>query len=184
MSMHDASTSASRWVLRFSGLVADGARVLDVACGHGRHSRWFAERGCRVTAVDRDEALLDQLAPLAGITPLTSDLESDPWPFEGEEFDAIVVTNYLHRPLFPHLLRALADDGALLYETFALGNEQYGKPSNPNFLLSDGELLAIFGASLTVVAFEQGLTGGERPAVVQRLAAVGKRRPWPPRLAV
>lgn len=184
MSIHDASSSPSRWVLRFSGLVADGARVLDVGCGQGRHSRWFAARGCHVVAVDRDQALLDQLAPLAGITPIKSDLECGPWPFEGEKFDAIVVTNYLHRPLFPHLLRALADDGALLYETFALGNERYGKPSNPDFLLLDGELLTIFGGSLTVVAFEQGLIDIGRPAVVQRVAAIGKGRSWPPALAV
>ncbi len=184
MSTHDA-LPPSRWVLRFSALVADGARVLDLASGQGRHSRLFAARGCRVIAVDRDQALLDQLASLSGVTSVRSDLESEPWPFAGEKFDAIVVTNYLHRPLLQHLLRALADDGVLLYETFALGNERYGKPSNPDFLLTDGELLASFAGSLTVVAFEQGLmTDTGTPSVVQRLAAVGKRRRWPPGLPV
>ena len=182
MSAHRASLSPSAWVVRFSGLVADGARVLDVACGQGRHSRWFAARGCRVVAVDRDTAALEGLASVAGITPVSADLEAHPWPFEGEKFDAIIVTNYLHRALFPNLLRAIADDGALLYETFARGNEAYGKPSNPDFLLTDGELLTIAGGSLIVVAFEQGRIESEPPAVVQRLAAVGRCRAWPPEL--
>jgi SAM-dependent methyltransferase len=184
MSAHDASLPPSRWVVRFSALVADGARVLDVACGQGRHSRWFAARGCRVVAVDRDTAALDQLAAVAGITPVSADLEAHPWPFEGEKFDAIVVTHYLHRALFPDLLRALADDGALIYETFAGGNEAYGKPSNPDFLLTDGELLTVVGRSLIVVAFEQGRIEGRPPSVVQRLAAVGRRRRWPPELPI
>jgi SAM-dependent methyltransferase len=169
-------------VVRFSTLVADGARVLDVACGQGRHSRWFAARGCRVVAVDRDTAALDQLASVAGVTAVNTDLEAHPWPFERETFDAIIVTHYLHRALFPSLLSSLADDGVLVYETFARGNEAYGKPSNPDFLLTDGELLTIVGRSLVVVAFEQGRI--EPPAVVQRLAAVGRRRPWPPQLPI
>jgi SAM-dependent methyltransferase len=177
-----ASLAPSRWVVRFSSLVADGARVLDVACGQGRHSRWFAARGCRVVAVDRDEAALEGLSSVAGITPVSADLEAHPWPFEGEKFDAIIVTRYLHRALFPSLLHAIADDGALLYETFARGNEAYGKPSNPDFLLTDGELLTLAGGSLIVVAFEQGRTESEPPAVVQRLAALGRRRAWPPEL--
>jgi SAM-dependent methyltransferase len=169
-------------VVRFSSLVADGARVLDVACGQGRHSRWFAARGCRVVAVDRDTAVLDQLASVAGVTAVSVDLEAHPWPFETEKFDAIIVTHYLHRALFPSLLRALADDGVLVYETFARGNEAYGKPSNPDFLLTEGELLTIIGRSLIVVAFEQGRIESEPPAVVQRLAALGRRRSWPPPL--
>jgi len=176
------SLAPSRWVLRFSSLVADGARVLDVACGQGRNSRWFAARGCRVVAVDRDTAALDQLASVAGVTAVSADLEADPWPFESDKFDAIVVTNYLHRALFPSLLRVLADDGVLVYETFARGNEAYGKPSNPDFLLTEGELLTIIGRSLIVVAFEQGRIESEPPAVVQRLAALGRRRSWPPPL--
>lgn len=182
MSGHDSSLSASPWVLRYGALVADGSRVLDVACGYGRHSRWFAARACDVVAVDRDAALVDPLSAVARITCVTADLEAGPWPFEDEKFDAIVVTNYLHRALFPHLLRSLADDGVLLYETFARGNEAYGKPSNPDFLLADGELLSLVGGALIVVAFEQGRIDGARPAVVQRLAAVGRRRRWPPEL--
>jgi SAM-dependent methyltransferase len=179
-----ASLLPSAWVVRFSALVADGARVLDVACGQGRHSRWFAARGCRVVAVDRDAAALDRLASVASVTAVTADLEACPWPFQKQKFDAVVVTNYLHRALFPNLLGALADDGVLLYETFARGNDAYGKPSNPDFLLSDGELLTVVGRSLIVVAFEQGRIASEPPAVVQRLAAVGRRRPWPPELSI
>jgi SAM-dependent methyltransferase len=182
VSAHDELLQPSRWVVRFSTLIAEGARVLDVACGQGRHSRWFAARGCRVVAVDRDAAALDQLASVAGVTTVSADLEADSWPFEGEKFDAIVVTHYLHRALFPGLLGALADDGVLLYETFARGNEVYGKPSNPDFLLTDAELLSVVGNALVVVAFEQGRIEVERPAVVQRLAALGRGRPWPPEL--
>ena len=184
MSEHEASLSPSRWVVRFSTLVAAGAKVLDVACGQGRHSRWFAARGCRVVAADRDTAALDGLASVAGVTPVSADLETHPWPFDGEKFDAIVVTHYLHRALFPNLLQVLADDGVLLYETFARGNEAYGKPSNPDFLLADGELLTLVGRSLIVVAFEQGRIESAPPNVMQRLAAVGRRRPWPPDLPI
>jgi len=176
------SLAPSRWVARFSRLVANGGTVLDVACGRGRHSRWFAARGFRVVAVDRDTAALNRLASVTGVTAVSADLEADPWPFEREKFDAIIVANYLHRALFPSLLRALADDGVLVYETFAHGNELYGKPSNPDFLLTEDELLTVVGRSLTIVAFEQGRIESEPPAVVQRLAAVGRRRSWPPPL--
>jgi SAM-dependent methyltransferase len=184
VSAQQAALSPSHWVVRFSALVADGARVLDVACGQGRHSRWFAARGCRVVAVDRDTAALAGLASVAGVTPLSADLETQPWPFDGDKFDAIIVTHYLHRALFPNLLQVLADDGVLVYETFARGNEAYGKPSNPDFLLTEGELLAIVGRSLIVVAFEQGRIESAPPIVMQRLTAVGRRRPWPPDLPI
>ena len=182
MTAYDAISSPSLWVQRFSGLVTDGGRVLDVACGRGRHSRWFAARGCREVAVDRDSDALGELAAVARVTPIAADLEVGAWPFEGEKFDAVIVTNYLHRALFPHLLRTLAGDGILLYETFARGNEAHGKPSNPDFLLKDAELLGVVGDALIVVAFEQGRADIGRAAVVQRLAAVGRGRAWPPDL--
>jgi SAM-dependent methyltransferase len=166
----------SPWMRRFAPLVPRGARVLDVAAGRGRHARLFAAQGARVLAVDRDAGAL------AGVTTQVADLEGAPWPFAGEVFDAIVVANYLHRPLFPHLLAALAPDGALLYETFVAGNERFGRPSNPAFLLAPGELADVARDRLTLVAFEQGVVEGERPAVVQRIAAVGRARPWPPPL--
>lgn len=184
MIAHDALLPPSRWVERFSALVADRARVLDIACGQGRHSRWFAARGCSVVAVDRDADALNRLAHIEGVATLCADLEAQPWPFGEGAFDAVVVTNYLHRALFPNLLHSLADDGVLLYETFARGNEVYGKPSNPDFLLNDGELLTLVGSTLMVVAFEQGRIEVPQPAVVQRLAAVGRRRPWPSELQI
>jgi SAM-dependent methyltransferase len=180
---HAPTLQASRWIARFAPLVAPGARVLDLACGHGRHARMFAARGCDVLAVDRDAAALASLAGVANVTTRALDLETDQWPLAGERFDAIIVVNYLHRPLYGHLLAALAADGVLLYETFARGNEAYGRPTNPDFLLAPNELLDVAAGRLTVVAFEQGhVSCNGRDAVVQRLAAVGPGAAAPARL--
>ena len=182
---HDLTPSP--WIARFAHLVPPGARVLDLAAGHGRHARLFAARGAHVVAVDRDADVLAALAKVPRISVRVCDLEGGAWPLAGERFDAIVVANYLHRPLFPHLRAALAPDGVLLYETFAMGNEAHGRPTRPEFLLCRDELLTIAAlppAPLTVVAFEQGeVEQGARRAVVQRLAAVGPERAWPPLLA-
>ena len=178
---HATSMRPSPWIVRFSPLVVAGARVLDVACGQGRHARWFAGRGCRVLAVDRDVAALAAMAGVPGIETASLDLESGAWTLPEERFDAIVVTNYLHRPLFADLLAALTGDGTLLYETFARGNEAYGRPSNPAHLLEPGELLRIIAGRLAVVAFEEGRVDVDgRVAVVQRVAAFGAGRAWPP----
>lgn len=179
-----AALAPSAWITRFAHLVKAQARVLDVAAGHGRHARLFASRGARVLAVDRDAAALGTLAGIAGVETMIADMEAGAWPLDNARFDAIVVANYLHRPLFAALLAALADDGVLLYETFAAGNERFGRPSNPAFLLRAGELLDVVRGRLTVVAFEQGEVAGGRPAVVQRLAAVGRKYPWPPQIGV
>lgn len=179
-----ASVAASAWIARFAPLVPAGARVLDLACGRGRHARLFAHRGCSVLAVDRDAEAIADLAGTVGVEARVADLETASWPLGETRFDAIVVANYLHRPLFPFLLAALADDGVLLYETFARGNEAYGRPSNPAFLLEPDELLLLAGERLRIVAFEQGkVTADGGHAVVQRLAAVGLGRAWPPALA-
>jgi SAM-dependent methyltransferase len=179
---HLLTAAVSPWIVRFAPLVASRGRVLDVACGEGRHARFFAARGCHVTAVDRDAAALATLAGMARITSMEADIEAAPWPLAGRRFDAVIVTNYLHRALLPELIAAVAGDGVLLYETFVRGNEAYGKPSNPDFLLARGELLQMVGDHLTVVAFEQGLVTADRPAVLQRIAAVGAGRAWPPLL--
>jgi SAM-dependent methyltransferase len=144
--------------------------VLDLACGHGRHSRLFAGRGCHVTAVDADPACGASLAGLDAIDFVQADLEGGPWPFEGQRFDAIVVVHYLHRPLFRHINEALGPGGLLIYETFAVGNERFGRPRNPDFLLRPRELLDAF-SGLRIIAFEDGYLTEPFPAVVQRLAA-------------
>jgi SAM-dependent methyltransferase len=158
----------SPWVRRWSHLVPANAEVLDVACGSGRHVRWFAQRGSRVTALDRDGAAVEPLRAIAQV--VVADIEGAAWPLPGRRFDAVVCTNYLWRPLLPTLLDAVADDGVLLYETFAVGNETIGRPSNPNFLLRRAELLAAVGA-LRVIGYEDGFI--DAPArFVQRVVAV------------
>ena len=159
---HD-SLEPSAWVRRWSALVTRGP-VLDVASGAGRHARLFSSLGLSVTAVDREAQVLPE-----AITFVKADLEDgSPWPFPGQRFGAIVVTNYLHRPLLPVLAQSLAEEGVLIYETFMAGNEKFGRPSNPDFLLRPGELLQAL-SGLTLVAFEQGATD---KAVVQRICVI------------
>ncbi|OGA22345.1 MAG: SAM-dependent methyltransferase [Betaproteobacteria bacterium RIFCSPLOWO2_02_FULL_67_26] len=162
----------SAWVVRWADRIPAGGRVLDLACGNGRHARYFVERGHPVEAVDRDPAILERLAGVTGVAARCADLEQGPWPFEAQLFAGIVVVNYLHRPLFPRLLAALAPEGALIYETFAAGNERYGRPSNPAFLLNPGELLDAVRDRLRVVAYEDLTVSEPRPARVQRICAV------------
>ncbi len=158
--------------MQWAGLIAPGAAVLDVAAGGGRHSRFFADRGHKVTALDRDTSRLNAQS---GIEIVQADLEDgSPWPLPGRTFGAVSVTNYLHRPLFPTLLEALAPGGVLLYETFMEGNERFGEPSRPAFLLKDGELLELVRGRLSVTAYEARMISEPKMAMVQRIAA---RRP-------
>jgi SAM-dependent methyltransferase len=158
--------------MQWAGLIAAGAAVLDVAAGGGRHSRFFADRGHEVTVLDRDTG---PLASHPDVEIVQADLEDgSPWPLPGRTFGAVVVTNYLHRPLFPALLDALAPGGVLLYETFMEGNERFGRPSNPAFLLKDGELLDLARGRLSVTAYEARMISEPKMAMVQRIAA---RRP-------
>lgn len=172
---HSAIDQPSAWVRRFAPLIAKGA-VLDLACGSGRHARLLAALGHQVVAADRDVGALERAAG-SGITTVQVDLESaEPaaWPFGREQFAAIVVTNYLHRPLFELILQSLAPGGLLIYETFARGNERFGKPSNPDFLLQPGELLDRVRQGegpLHVLAFEDGYVERPKPARVQRICA-------------
>lgn len=174
------STSVSPWVARWAPFAADG-KALDLACGMGRHAHHLATLGHPVLAVDRDASALIHAAG-EGIVTLHADLETEDEATAARlalllcphQFAAIVVTNYLHRPLMTALLASLTDDGMLIYETFSSGNELYGKPSNPAFLLQPGELLAhAAAAGLRVVAFEEGHVGTAKPAVIQRICAVG-----------
>ncbi|SFH94489.1 Methyltransferase domain-containing protein [Collimonas sp. OK307] len=177
-----AINSISPWVGRFGGLIPDGT-VLDLACGNGRHALWLAHRGLQVLAVDRNPGLLAEI-DAAGMTDIaTQQIELEAGPsdalaalFQSHRFSAVVVTNYLHRPLFPAILDSVAKQGVLLYETFAVGNEQFGKPSNPDFLLQPGELSALLAADTAgnwrVVAFEDGFVDGSKPAMVQRICAI------------
>nr|WP_315488939.1 class I SAM-dependent methyltransferase [uncultured Rhodoferax sp.] len=179
----------SEWIVRWSHLLAPGTTVLDVACGSGRHLAWFAERGHAVTGVDRDIALARQHQPDAEL--VCADIEAGAWPLmrEGRQrtFGAVMVTNYLWRPLLETIARSVAPGGVLLYETFATGNEAYGRPSRPDFLLQPGELLRTC-ADMNVVAYEQGYLP-DPPRLVQRIAATrptsgGVGPPEPTRIAL
>lgn len=163
-----AGLEASRWVTRWSSLIAPRGSVLDVACGSGRHLRWLAAHGFAVTGLDRDAAALAGLH--AHGRTLVADLENGPWPLPGQTFDAVVVTNYLWRALLPTLRASLAPGGVLIYETFALGNAAFGKPSNPDFLLRPGELLDAC-QGMHVVAYEDGVLPAPMRRV-QRIAAI------------
>lgn len=158
---------------RWAHLIPVGGRVLDLACGHGRHARFLAALGCQVLACDRDEACLASLTGLQGVEPFAADLENGtPWPFGHRSFDGVVVINYLHRPLLADIAAAVAPGGVLIYETFAQGNERYGKPSNPSFLLRRDELIETFGRDLTIAGFEQGRVNDPKTSLIQRICAV------------
>ncbi len=161
----------SDWVCRFAPRIRAGGSVLDVASGSGRHARHLASAGHRVVAVDIDAAAMQRLAGWPGVETLVADLEGGPWPFAGRRFDAVVVTRYLHRPLFEPTVGALAPGGVLIYETFAVGNERFGRPRNPEFLLRPGELLELARGRLQVVAFEDLYVAVPKPAMVQRICA-------------
>jgi SAM-dependent methyltransferase len=167
---HPAAASPSPWVARFAPLVPPGP-VLDLAAGGGRHSRLFHALGHAVLAVDRDA---DAMAALAaeGVATAVEDLESGATPAcLARRFAGVVVANYLHRPLLPAIVAAVAPGGWLIYETFGQGQERFGKPSNPDFLLAPGELLEAVRGRLRVVAYEDGECAAPKPAVRQRIAA-------------
>lgn len=166
------TAAPSAWVERFAPLIEQGGDTLDLACGGGRHTRLLLAHGHAVTAADRDiSGLADIENPR--LTRCETDLEDgSPWPFGDRRFAGIVVTNYLHRPLFPAMTAALLPSGVLIYETFARGNERFGRPSNPDFLLDRGELLRVAErGGLTVLAYEDLEVTEPKPACVQRLCA-------------
>lgn len=176
--------SISPWIQRFSHVVRKHGHVLDLAAGGGRHSAWFLDQGHDVTAIDRktdqlEKVRLPRLNNNPKFTIIEADLENkSPWPLANQRFDAVIVVNYLHRPLFSEVIRALCPGGLFLYDTFAVGQEAYGKPSHPDFLLRPGELLERVQDHLQIVAFEQGLIkGANGPALKQRIAAIKATAP-------
>jgi SAM-dependent methyltransferase len=159
----------SPWIEQFAKLLPAGGGVLDLACGGGRHSHYFLERGHGVTAVDRD---VSRLSPRHGLEIICHDLEDGrPWPLAGRRFAAVVVVNYLHRPLFQNLVAAVALGGLLLYDTFAMGNEAFGRPSNPDFLLQPDELTDLVAGALEVVDYYHGRVETPKPAIKQQICA-------------
>ena len=172
--MH-AHETPSQWFVDHEYLIKPAASVLDLACGHGRHASFFAERGALVTAVDRDVTALQALATTQNVTTESRDLEGNAWPYSIALFDAIIVSNYLWRPTFASLLATIKPGGVLLYETFMDGNERYGKPSRPDFLLRSNELLTLTRNTFRVVAYEEGDefdAAGQPFAVKQKIAAI------------
>jgi len=166
-------SAPSEWVVCCAPLIRGGGRVLDVACGTGRHTRFLTQAGFQVEAVDRD---VSASGFLPGVAIRQADLEGEPWPYSVGEFDGIVVTNYLYRPLFSHLFEALSAGGVLIYETFSEGYQRLGRPRNPDYLLKSGELLEQVKGRLEVNAYEELCVIRNERAVVQRICAVKAAR--------
>ncbi|MFA5082715.1 MAG: class I SAM-dependent methyltransferase [Hydrogenophilaceae bacterium] len=164
--------TAMPWVARWAEMIPAHGRVLDLACGNGRHAVLLAGLGHPVEAVDIDLALSEPVRATPGVSWRQHDLEAQAWPFESGAYQGVVVTNYLHRPLFPLLIEALSPGGVLIYATFSMGQEVYGRPRNPQHLLMPGELLEAVRGRMRVVAYEDVLEAGEPPARVQRLCAI------------
>ncbi|MDQ4148953.1 MAG: SAM-dependent methyltransferase [Actinomycetota bacterium] len=164
----------SPWIVRFAPLLPEGP-VLDVAAGAGRHTRYFLDLGFDVLAVDRDLSGMQDLKGHPRLEVLEADLEDGrPFPLKGRMFAAVVVTRYLYRPILPDLVSAVGRGGVLLYETFAAGNERFGKPRNPDFLLKPGELLDAVRGRLRVLAYEDLVVDHPAPAAIQRIAALNE----------
>jgi SAM-dependent methyltransferase len=166
--MAHGTEAPSAWVQRWAQLLQPNSQVLDVACGRGRHMRFLASLGHRVTGIDRDPEAIAAVASVG--EAVQADIENAPWPLPDQQFDAVIVTNYLWRPLMPHIVASLAPEGVLIYETFAAGNETVGKPSRPDFLLHHGELLTLC-QGMQIVAYEEGFIA-QPERFVQRIAAV------------
>lgn len=168
---HASVGRPSDWVVRWSSCIPAAGEVLDVACGSGRHALFLAARGHRVFAVDRDAAATAMLASHPDVEATQADIEAGAWPYAGRSFAGVVVTNYLHRPLLRVLVESVAPGGILIYETFAAGNERFGRPANPDFLLRPGELLDAVRGALRVIAYEDREVELPKPAMIQRICA-------------
>ncbi len=168
-----ASNSPAAWVQKYAPLIPKIGQVLDLACGSGRHTRFLLAAGLNVLAIDKSTTGLSDISGQENLEIITADLEDgSAFPLKGRQFSAIIIVNYLYRPLFSDLIDVLAEGGVLIYQTFMLGNEAYGRPRNPDFLLEENELKDVFGSKLKVLAFEQGYEERPSPAVVQKICAV------------
>ena len=167
----ESRSTLSSWVVRHTRHLRSGQCALDLACGNGKHARYLADLGIRVTAIDIDISQAAALADYPDIDWQSGDLESEDWPYANDSFDSIIVTNYLHRPLLPRLAAALKPGGLLIYDTFGSGNELYGRPRNPEFLLLPAELLNVYQGVLKILAYEHGYCPTPRAAIRQRLCA-------------
>ncbi len=165
----------SQWVVEHTPLIRKGGRVLDVACGNGRHAIWLARQGYLVDAVDRDYQAVAGMSGIANINVSIADIETGHWPVSDRKYDGIVVSRYLYRPLLGKLAKMLHPDGVLIYETFMVGNERYGRPSNPDYLLLPDELKLVYAPLLEIRAFEQGEVDGPAPAVMQRICVINSQ---------
>ena len=162
---------ASPWIVKFAPLIPNKGLVLDLACGSGRHAKWLAQQGYQVDALDRDPIATTSMQGMDGIRVTITDLETAELPNFEHSYDGIIVSRYLHRPLLTMLATILNPSGILIYETFMRGNERYGKPSNPDFLLIPDELLNTYSPLLNIISFEQGDVKEPKPAVLQRICA-------------
>ena len=169
--MHEGQPP-SAWVQRCSDLLKPCSTILDLACGSGRHTHYLAGKGHDVTALDKNPEALSKISSSIGIRPYEFDLETGSWPFSERKFDAIVVTNYLYRPILQNIVDALSPSGILIYETFMSGNERFGRPSNPDFLLMPNELINLVHEKLQVLLYEAGRVNDLKPALIQRICAV------------
>jgi SAM-dependent methyltransferase len=170
----DLAEPPSEWLRQHAHYIKPAGHVLDVAAGNGRNARWLAQQGFSVEAVDRDAQALSILKGIEHISCKLADIENSDWPYAGQQFDAIVVCRYLHRPLFAEFSKNLAPGGVLIYETFMQGHDAYGKPTNPDFLLKPSELLVAFQHALEVIGFEQGYQEMPKPCMMQRICALRK----------
>ncbi len=172
-------SNPSNWVRRFLGGISPGGSVLDVACGGGRHMRLALDMGYTVTGIDRDLSQVEDLAERGDVGLIEADLETGrAFPLKDMRYDGVIVTNYLHRPILADIIGCVAAHGVLIYETFGLGHERHGKPSNPKFLARPNELIAAVLPSLVVVAYEHGQRQGTHPKIVARIAACGPEHQW------
>ncbi len=165
----------SQWVVKHTALIHKGGRVLDLACGSGRHAIWLAGQGYQVDAIDRDTQAVADMQGMPNINVSIIDIETGDWPATNQRYDGIVVSRYLFRPLLSTLAQMLNPDGVLIYETFMLGNEHYGRPSNPDYLLLPDELLSVYAPLLKIYAFEQGKVDDPVPAVMQRICGINSK---------